>query len=338
VAPAACHDDRRAGFLIEPPVEAVQQRGGRREAGGLGQHLGGLVRGRPVRRVLGQALVAQVGDLGRQPGHRRQRRRFQVAVRAQHLGCGGRLPRQAAGEHEVEQQAEGVHVGRRAHRAAAEPFRRQVRRGADHLAADPVGLTHGRGDAEVDELHAAGGDHHVARLDVAVHDVAGVGGGQRGGHLGADQRGGAPRQRAAVQDLGERPAVDQLHHHVRQAVLGLPVIVHLDHVRVPQPGGSAGLDPHPSGQPRVLGQVGSQHLDGDLTVEHVVVCAPDDRHAAGAEPGEQSVATCQNTIHGALPVARLPRVQNPPVRGQDAGAEVVLMDPTRCYRSVTPAS
>ena len=52
------------------------------------------------------------------------------------------------------------------------------------------------GDAEVDEVgEVVGGEQHVLRLDVAVHEAVGVRGVQRGGDLADDRRG--PRRRAA---------------------------------------------------------------------------------------------------------------------------------------------
>jgi len=218
-------------------------------------------------------------------------------VGAQHLGGGGGGPRQAAGQHQVEEQAQRIHVGGRADHAAADAFRRQVRGRPVHLAADAVRLPGARRDAEVDQLHAVRGDHHVAGLHVAMHDAAGVRGAQRVGHLRADRHRGTPRQRALGQQIGQRPAVDQLHHHERQAVLGLAEVVHLDHVRVAQPGGGARLDPDPVQQHRVGGRLRGQHLDRDLPVEHLVTSPPDHRHAAGAEPLGQPVSAGHSGHH-----------------------------------------
>ena len=67
------------------------------------------------------------------------------------------------------------HVGRRAERDA---------RGGELLP--PGGLAHRLGHAEVGHQGVPAGEHHVVRLDVAVHHARRVRVGQRVGHLEQD--------------------------------------------------------------------------------------------------------------------------------------------------------
>ena len=83
-----------------------------------------------------------------------------------------------------------------------------------------AGLVEQRGDAEVDELDAAGTDDDVGRLDVAVHDAGGVGGAEGGEHRDRDRP--PPRTPASGpvvrQPLSERLSAHPLHHEVQEAV------------------------------------------------------------------------------------------------------------------------
>ena len=152
-------------------------------------------------------------------------RRFDAQVRGQDLGDGLRVPRHPAGERAVEHQAQPVHVGRGAHQSPSEPLRGDEGRRPEQVRL-VLGLADGGGDAEVDELGAGPGQHHVGRLHVAVHHAVRVGLGQGGGDLGADSGRLGPRYALAlVQAPGQRHARDQLHHDVRGAVgVGLAVV------------------------------------------------------------------------------------------------------------------
>ncbi len=111
------------------------------------------------------------------------------------------LERATAGGHLIEDRAEREEVGARIGRQPARllrrhvvdraehgPHRRQVsprgRRGAGRLSAGLVVLE--LRESEVEDLHlAAGGDHHVHRLQVAMDDALRVRGLERIGHLDA---------------------------------------------------------------------------------------------------------------------------------------------------------
>jgi hypothetical protein len=77
-------------------------------------------------------------------------------------------------------------------------------------------------------------DQDVGRLDVAVNEVAGVGGVERGGDAG-DDLGSKPRfEPAALADqAGQVPALADVAHRDEQvAAGGLVGVVDGDHVRV----------------------------------------------------------------------------------------------------------
>src|SRR5205814_5301804 len=136
-----------------------------RPAAGGREHLGDLGRGGPVGRLLRQAPPADLADLVGYLGQLRQRGRFGVLVRLQHLGDRLGLPRHLAGEQAVQEDAERVHVGGRYHLAAAQPLRRQIRRGTPEKALGRLArVTGDGGDAEVDDLRAGRGEQYVAGL------------------------------------------------------------------------------------------------------------------------------------------------------------------------------
>jgi len=63
-----------------------------------------------------------------------------------------------------------------------------------------------------------GDQEQVVGLEIAVHHVAGVRGGQGLGHLAAPVDGVLELERAAAKRLGERLALEVLHDDVGRAV------------------------------------------------------------------------------------------------------------------------
>lgn len=160
--------------------------------------------------------------------------------------------RRAAGDALVEHDAERVQVGPAVDRAVQQPalFRRGVgeRAGDRPRRADAQArrVAAGRGGAEVDEAevdeHRApvGAHHDVVRLDVPVDQPDPVRGGERVGDRGAQHRGGRLVELPSVQHLGQRAALDQLHHQVGAAV-DLADGVHPDDARVVDAGQHGGF-------------------------------------------------------------------------------------------------
>src|SRR5690606_8511353 len=89
-----------------------------------------------------------------------------------------------------------------------------------------VAAAHGAGDAEVGDLDLAlGGDEHVARLDVAVHDAVAVGEVEGGGDVGGDVGGTVGVQPPlGPQDLGQAAPPHVLHDDEVGALEGAPVV------------------------------------------------------------------------------------------------------------------
>ena len=158
--------------------------------------------------------------------------------------------RPAAGQHLVEDGAEGEDVGPRVDWASFGLFWRHVRRRA-HDQPGPRAQRRHRllcrrpfdelRDAEVEDLRpAVAGDHDVGRLDVAVDDAVGVRSRKRGGDLSTRLERRRHRQGALREDPIERRPLDELHGDEGRARL-LVDVVDRDDVRVVEGGGRARL-------------------------------------------------------------------------------------------------
>ena len=127
------------------------------------------------------------------------------------------------------------------------------------------------GDAEIGELDpTVGGQQDVARLDVAVHDAAGVSVHERSRHLTGKGDRGLDLDGAVVGErVGQRTAWNVLHDETRVAVAGLGEPVDDGQVLVAaEVGEDAGL-PLETADTVVVEM--AQHLDSDLPAERVVV-------------------------------------------------------------------
>jgi hypothetical protein len=150
-----------------------------------------------------------------------------------------------------------------------------------------------RGEAEVEELGAGTRQHHVAGLQVAVHDPGAVRGVERLSDLRAEAQDLRQRQRSLREALRERLALDQLEHHVVQLVAldarAADVVDRTD-VRVVQRRDALRLALEAGAELGVRRELRRQQLDGDLAVELRVARAVDLAHAAGAERSGHLVA------------------------------------------------
>jgi hypothetical protein len=119
-----------------------------------------------------------------------------------------------------------------------------------------------------------------------VHHAGRVRDGKAAGHLRHDVEYLLRWQRARGDELGERRAVDELHHDEGGLLrAGFAEVVHLSDGRVRQAGGVAGLRPEARDGPTMLGELGAQQLHGNRTVKDEVHGAPDSTHAArGNQP------------------------------------------------------
>ena len=199
----------------------------------------------------------------------------------------------------VEDAPERVDVRARIDGLAAGLLGAEVGGGAHHradLGEVLVGVGGDRpGDAEVGDLHqAGGGDEDVAGLHVAVDDAVAVGEAERGGDVGADVGHAVGVERAlGAQDVGERAPVDVLHDDEVGAV-GLAPVVDADDVGVVEVGGRGGLPPEPLDERLVGGELREQDLHGDRAVEQLVPGEEHLGHAAAPEAAVQLVATVED--------------------------------------------
>ncbi len=238
-----------------------------------------------------------------QRGRYRARQSLPVGLVAQrggeNLGRRVALERAAPGEHLEEQAAERPDVGAGVDRLAADLLGAHVGRGAHHA---PVGgqlrgvsvLRAARrvrrlGEAEIDELHAAAGrDHHVRGLQVAVDHALGVRLGEAFGDLNGERHGIARRKRPLLQALAERLAVDPLEDQIGRAVEPFEAVDRGD-VRVVEAGEEPRLALEALQAGGVVAERVGERLDRHLAPERRIDGAVDAPHAAGAEEAEDLV-------------------------------------------------
>ncbi len=135
---------------------------------------------------------------------------------------------------------------------------------------------------EVEQLHARLRDHHVARLQVPVHDPLPVRLVQRVRDLRPVPQRLLERQRALGQAIGKRLALEQLHHQVLDAVRVADVVQRAD-VRVRQLRNRLRFPLEPLPDLRRRRQVLRQHLHRDRPLQPRVLRLVNLAHPASAD-------------------------------------------------------
>ena len=174
---------------------------------------------------------------------------------------------------------------------AADLLGGEVLDGADHgPGLGHVGVVADLGDAEVGHHHPAVlAAQDVGRLDVAVHQVGPVGGGEGVGHLRADVGHLVGIEDLAAVELGSQVgAVDELHHDGLHAVVVTGVVDGHD-AGVAQACGGYRLGAEAGHEAVVGGEVRMQDLDRDPPAEHLVGGLPDLGHAAAGDAALEAV-------------------------------------------------
>jgi len=94
----------------------------------------------------------------------------------------------------------------------------------------------------------------------------------------------------SVEQLVQRPALDQLHDHVGHIALEGEV-VEADDGRVVERGHSSSLEQEAALETGVEDDVGAGGLDGREAAQQLVLAAEDDAHAAHAEDVQNDIST-----------------------------------------------
>ena len=155
-----------------------------------------------------------------------------------------------------------MHVRRGAARLALDHLGGEIARRAHHQTrlSQPGGVT-GLGDAEVDHDGAVVGEHHVARLQVAVHHARRVDRGQGLGHaVGQPAQALAGQRAAGAHHLIQRGPGHEARDDVR-VLAGHVGVQDLGDVRAADPAHRLDLAGQPPARVRPLGAVRMEHLD-----------------------------------------------------------------------------
>ena len=225
---------------------------------------------RPLPRVPAGGGAHQLVEGGRDaPDVGADGRHFLVDVLVRHGQRGVPAVRLPRAEHLPQHHAGRVHVGAGVGDAAGDLFRRDVRDGPDDQARPGVpGRRLRPGQPEVHDLDPpVGGQQHVLRLDVPVHDPCLVRGGQPGQRRVHDLERLAPGQPAPLaQQAAQRPPWHVLHRQVQE----LPVralVEDLHDVGVGQPRDRLGLADEPGHEVGVPRELRVHHLERHLPLE-----------------------------------------------------------------------
>ena len=202
--------------------------------------------------------------------------------------------RHPAGETFVEHTAERVDVGSLVDALALDLLRSRVVDGADEDSRARQ-ATRGRrllDDAEVREEDVVGGllDEDVRRLDVAVHEIAGVRGVERGGRLLEEVERAADAQRALPFQHRLEVGAPHVAHGDVQDPFGLARVVDRDDVRVVHLGCPPRLALEALAEIGVLAQGRGEELQSDFATEAEVLGEIHHAHAAAPEQRLEPVA------------------------------------------------
>ena len=126
------------------------------------------------------------------------------------------------------------------------------------------------------------GHHHVAGLEIAVHDARGVRRAQRIGNLHAVLQRLGHAQAARRNQVRQRLPRHILHHHVFGFLIAGDV-VNRDDIRMIEGGGGLRFLNEAAAAVAIAGACVGQHLDRDHPVQARVLRLPDLAHSAGAE-------------------------------------------------------
>ncbi len=133
-------------------------------------------------------------------------------------------------------------------------------------------------------------DEDVRGLDVAMDEALLVRGVERFRDLGEDVERAPGLERPFLgHEAGEVRALDVAHGEIKEPVL-IARLVDRDHVRVVEGGGDPRLAQEALAEALVLGELGRDHLEGDLAPESRFLGTVDRTHASAADERLDPVA------------------------------------------------
>lgn len=207
-------------------------------------------------------------------------------------GCAEAAEGEFAGEHFVEDNAEGIDVGAVIDlRWILELLRRHVVGCAKGCAGAGEGdgtffFADDFGDSEVGDLHAAAGvEEDVFGFDIAVEDAFFVGVLECVADFGDDGEGFGGRKFTHTHGLAEVESVNEFHDEVIEAA-GVAEVVDHDDVWMVEAGEDAGFAHETLGEVRIGAELPGEKLEGDFAAEMKLAGFIDIAHAAAADEFE----------------------------------------------------
>ena len=267
---------------------------------------------KPLTRLLGQRPGEECLDAA---GYLRIRvplaqRRHRIAdVRPHGLHRSIRQERRLARKHLVKHDSQRIEVAGRHHHVAESLLGTQVlRRTNDHPGASHVvygSITHELGDAEIKDLQLFAPLFHrheeVVRLEIPVEDVVFVGLFKGTACLEQQTRGADMFYGSFVpDDVGERPALEQLHRVVQKAVAGDPEVVQCYRVAAVERRNGPGFVEKPLDRTFVLYDFPAQHLQRNDPLDEVLFGLVNHPHAAPSDALHHCVALVENLTRQVL--------------------------------------
>lgn len=300
---------------------------------GRGEQRHGVVRAEP--RITGGGARHQVVELGREPrdGGRRRRDGL-VEVLVDDLGGGVAAVRLGPGQHLVQDDTAGVHIGAGVRRAVLYLLGGEI---GDRAEDGPGGVGDGADrpyESEVGDLDPAVVPYQdVLRLHVAVHEARPVCRAEGGEDRLQDVQGGPRLERAAIaQHVAQGAARDVLHRQVDVLPLGA-LVEDRDHIGVREPGHGLGLADEALDERDIGRQRRVHHLEGEHPVEPGVHGPVDRGHAAHGDAGIDAVAAVEQLPDERVLEGRIHAGESTSRHGHDPRAGAV--PGPYCSRAVT---
>jgi hypothetical protein len=285
---------------------------------------------------------------GRHSRRSGERRRLLVHRGMEDVHDGAPAERGTARQHLEEDRAGGEQIAARIDAVTRHELGGHVARRPHHHAGSrqPAGQGQHPLDlracqAEVEQLDAVAREEHVRRLEVAMNDAASVQGGERRQDLQRDRHARRNAQRPAVQPLGERFALQELHGDEQPAFV-FADLIDLTDVRMVDARRRTRLSPEPFPRGLIVSER-SHGLQRHGALEPLIASGVDDAHAASAKFAEDRVMSETRgrafaSVAGGIRRGRSwgRRARQPVIEGSQPSAECVLGRLVQHGKSIIP--